>query len=488
MTFEIGISAKRMRAVLVAIKAIVAVSIVAACGAPPVSDDQVREASDAAPVELSTQALTEAEAIFDYAYPLVIMKISQDLMLTVPIRPRTTPNHFIHFRRLAQPEQRAVVLGNRNTLYSVGWLDLSAGPVVFEIPDMGDRYYVMPLLDAWTNTFESLGSRTTGQAAQKYLIAHENFSGDVPDGHTLIRSPTNMVWITGRVQADSAEDAKTVALLQDEYVLMSLEEQMTGVDPFADYAPQYTFGKVRLPVPYSLQMEAAEFYNTFFEMAAANPGPQADEDMFQLLSDWGIDLSAPLRFENLSLQTQAALQAGLKSKQSAYSAAFYSGTAQSEPWLFNLDPAMGNWGADFARRAYWAMWGLGTNISQDAVYGVTQLDQTMQPLNGQNTYRLHFEADELPPTQAFWSVTNYDVEGYLERNAQDRYSLGSNHQLNFNQDGSLDLYLSYAPPAQDGANWIPAPEGEFKILLRIYWPQEIVLTGAWSLPDVERLP
>jgi hypothetical protein len=472
--------------VFASVMALLMSGLVAACGgpdrSPPETDAQAAQATMDAPISVA-----EAEAIFDYAYPLVIMKISQDLMRTVPLRPRTNPNHFIHFRRLAQPEQRAVVLGNRNTLYSVGWLDLSQGPVVFEIPDMADRYYVMPLLDAWTNTFESLGSRTTGQGAQKYLIARSDFDGAIPDGARLITSPTNMVWITGRIQADSAADAEQAAALQDQFVLMTLAERETGKDPFEGFEADFTFGKVGLPVPYSLRMDAAEFYDTFFQMWDLNKGPASDEDMIHLIGQAGIDLGATARFSELNQATQDVLVLGLKSKQTAYAEAFYNGTAQTQAWLFNIDPGMGDWGTDFARRAYWAMWGLGTNISQDAVYGVTQLDSELTPLNGQNTYRIRFEPDTLPPTNAFWSVTNYDADGYLERNALDRYSLGSNHELTFNPDGSLDIYLSNAPPDREAVNWVPAPEHDFKTLLRIYWPHEQVLAGEWSLPAVEKI-
>jgi hypothetical protein len=443
-----------------------AVFLITACNGPTPSSTASSKAPEEAAATILSQA--EAETIFDYAYPLVIMKISQDLMLTVPLGPRTNPNHFIHFRRLAQPEQRAVVLGNRNTFYSVGWLDLSLGPVVFEIPDMGDRYYVMPLLDAWTNTFESLGSRTTGQGAQNYLIANADFEGDVPEDTTLITSPTNMVWITGRIQADSAEDAKAVATLQDAFALMTLQERDTGTDPFEGFEPDFTFAKVGLPVPYSLKMVAEEFYDTFFKMWASNAGPEADRGMIDFLAKSGIDLQDTPRFSDLPSSLQAALEQGLKAKQAEYSKAFYDGTAQTDAWLFNIDPGMGDWGTDFARRAYWAMWGLGTNISKDAVYGVTQLDRDLAPLHSGNTYQIRFEPEALPPTNAFWSVTNYDIEGYLERNPMDRYSLGSNHDLSYNADGSLDFYLSHTQPVDESLNWVPAPAGEFKTLLRIY--------------------
>lgn len=434
-------------------------------------------------------SLAQAEQIFDYAYPQVIMKISQDVMQTVPFRQKVGLNHFIHFDHLAGPKQRAVVLANRNTLYSVGWVDLSQGPVIFETPDMGDRYYVMPLLDAWSNTFRSLGSRTTGQGAQKYVIVRAGWDGDLPHGYEVIISPTDMVWITGRIQADSAEDAVLAAELQDEYRLMTYQEFKGEGDPFVDYKPAFKALSVRRPVPYSLKMSAEDFYDTFFAMWANNPSPEADRgflDMMGVLPDQGG--GGPVtRFSDLAPDVQKVLTAGLKAKQAAYRKAFYEGTEQTEPWIFNLDPRMGNWGTEFSRRAYWCMWGLGTNIVEDAVYGVTQLDQDLIALNGANIYRIHFAPGETPPTEAFWSVTTYDAEGYLEENGLDRYDLGSNHTLRYNIDGSLDFFLSHTPPSDTKLNWVPAPKGDFKILLRVYWPDEAILDGGWALPPIEKV-
>ncbi|MEM1434362.1 MAG: DUF1214 domain-containing protein [Pseudomonadota bacterium] len=133
------------------------------------------------------------------------------------------------------------------------------------------------------------------------------------------------------------------------------------------------------------------------------------------------------------------------------------------------------------------MWGLGANLVEDAVYGVTQLDAGLEPLRGGTPYRLHFPAGQTPPTNAFWSVTAYDAEGYLEANEEDRYSIGSNHALTFNADGSLDVYLHAQRPATEGTNWVPTPQGEFKILLRIYWPEQAALDGSWQPPPVEVL-
>lgn len=427
----------------------------------------------------------EAEQIFDYAYPLVLMQITQDLMFTVPFRDDSHPNQFIMFDELAKPINQAVVLGNRNTLYCVGWVDLSKGPVVFEIPNMGERYYVMPLLDAWTNTFASLGSRTTGQEEQKYLITHEGWQGETPEGYTVIESPTNMVWITGRIQADSAEDALIVAKIQDEYVLRTYIEHTTGEDPFNDYEPTYAAWQVRKPVPYTLKMDTDDFYNEFLDAWINNAPAEIDSQMIRLLQKAGIERHDTKTFESLTQSVKDQLDAGLQNKQLGYLDAFYKGDAQTTPWIFNIE-RMGTWESDYARRAYWAMWGLGANLVEDAVYGVSQLDSELQQMTGDQVYRLHFEADDLPPTSAFWSVTTYDNEGYLEKNELDRYSLGSNHDLNFNDDGSIDIFLSNTRPT-NASNWTPTPVGEFKVLLRLYWPDEQVLSGDWSIPAITKL-
>jgi|TARA_B110000879_G_scaffold151501_1_gene196179 hypothetical protein len=444
--------------------------------------------TDSTPKSYNSDAVIsgqESELIFDYAYPLVLMQITQDLMFTVPFRDKSHPNQFIMFNELAKPKNQAVVLGNRNTLYCVGWVDLEKGPVVFEIPNMGKRYYVMPLLDAWTNTFASFGSRTTGQGAQKYLLVQKGWQGDAVEGYTTIEIPTSMVWITGRIQADSTEDALVAAKLQEKYVLKTLLEHKTGEDPYINYEPTYAAWQVRKPVPYTLKLNANDFYNEFFKAWITNPPSEADEAIIKLLQKAGVERHYTRSFESLTQPVIDQLTAGLHNKQISYLDAFYKGDAQTTPWIFNIQ-RMGTWGSDYARRAYWAMWGLGANLVEDAVYGVSQLDSDMQQMMGDQVYKLHFEANDLPPTSAFWSVTTYDNEGYLEKNELNRYSLGSNHDIEYNTDGSIDIFLSNKRP-NNVSNWTPTPVAEFKVLLRIYWPGEEVLRGAWALPPIMKV-
>ena len=149
-------------------------------------------------------------------------------------------------------------------MYCVGWVDLSLGPVLFEIPDMGERYFVMPLIDAWTNTFKSIGSRTTGQLAQKYFLTLNTYSGEVPFGYTRINCPTSMVWITGRIQCDIKKDALIVNELQGKYVLESYRASLGEKDSLSLYQPKFKAIKVYKPVPFALAMNTEDFYNTFF--------------------------------------------------------------------------------------------------------------------------------------------------------------------------------------------------------------------------------
>jgi hypothetical protein len=173
----------------------------------------------------------------------------------------------------------------------------------------------MPLLDAWTNTFRSLGSRTTGQGAQKYVLLNQAWGGETPEGYEVIVSPTNMVWITGRIQADDPQDAVAAGLLQDAYKLLTVQEAKGDGDPFEGFEPTYIAKEVRKPVPYSLQMSPADFYNEFFRMWATNLSLPEDGPMLATLAKAGIEPDGALELDALSEDTQALLASGLKKKK-----------------------------------------------------------------------------------------------------------------------------------------------------------------------------
>lgn len=427
-----------------------------------------------------------ARTLADYAYPLVIMKISRDLMSNSPLRANTTDNHLILFKQLAQPENTAVVLGNRDTLYTVGWIDLSKGPVAFSIPDMGDRYFVMPLLDAWTNTFQSLGSRTTGQGAHRYVLYRAGEAKPEIPGYEPIEAPTSMVWLTGRIEVQGDSDLSSAQEIQSQYEMISFSQGLTGSDPFERREPVFVGAETGLPVPYSLKMSAEEYFDTFFEMLRSNPPLDIDQPFLDEVTKRLCKINAVEAFSSFESSVQKILGAALLRQQEYLTATFSEGSGQDGPWILNKQQ-MGTWGVDYAARAYWAVWGLGANLVEDAIYGVTQLDADLEQLSGEHRYEMVFESGEVPQVRGFWSLTAYDIDGYLEENAWNRYQVGQNYGIQSNDEGGLRIVLSSSKPSDiPEENWLPIPKGDFKLLLRMYWPEPSVLAPAYELPAIAR--
>jgi hypothetical protein len=155
-------------------------------------------------------------------------------------------------------------------------------------------------------------------------------------------------------------------------------------------------------------------------------------------------------------------------------------------WQINRQ-TMGVYGNDYLKRAFVAMVGLGANLPEDAIYPLAVKDADGQPLTGANSYVLHFNKGELPPVEAFWSVTMYDAQGFPVPNSLNRYALGDRDSLRFNADGSLDIYIQHEKPgAADESNWLPAPEGAMGVTMRLYAPRENVLDGSWNPPAIRK--
>ena len=205
-----------------------------------------------------------------------------------------------------------------------------------------------------------------------------------------------------------------------------------------------------------------------------------------MMNEAGIKRSVK-EFDDLSDNVRDTLNKALEIKQKQYLADFYKGKSQKDTWIFNTT-AMGTWGNDYKKRAYWAVWGLGANLTEDAVYGVSQLDKNLKQLMGSDVYKVHFKKGGTPKVGGFWSITAYDNEGYLEANKENRYATGSNMDLKYNGDGSLDIYMSHTKPkGVPQYNWVPTPEEEFKILFRMYWPNKYILQGKYQLPEIIKI-
>jgi hypothetical protein len=441
-------------------------------------------AAQEAPADLEKIA---AEA-YVFGYPLVLMETTQKVMTNTP-KPalKAAPmNQFANMPAFPSPQDREVVRPNVDTLYSSAWLDLSQGPLVLHLPDMKGRYYLMQMMDAWTNVFAAPGTRTTGDKQGDYAIVGPRWRGVLPAGLKKIQAPTDTVWIIGRTLTRGPADYAAVHAIQKQYTLTPLSawgKEYTPtpgkVDPAVDMKTP--------PVQQLAKMTAVNFFQTMAVAMKTNPPAAADAIALDKFAVFGLVVGKDLDPARLKPAVAQALVAGVKQGQKHIEAKAMKIGLMKSGWQIP-QPPMGAYGTDYAQRAAVALFGLGANLREDAVYPTAYEDGQGRQLTGKYRYVLHFAKGQLPPVKAFWSLTMYGQDTFLVANPLNRYALGDRDSLKYNADGSLDLYLQHQSPGKDQeANWLPAPAGDFNVTLRLYWPQESVLKGAWTPPAIKRL-
>jgi hypothetical protein len=463
----------------------------AACGPGPGQEPAGTAATGE--VAAAEQAALEAgiEAVA-YGLPLVIMDATRRKATNVAAAgPQAAPvNQFAHMTAFPDASFRDVVRANVDTLYSAAWLDLSSEPMVLSVPDTGGRYYLMPMLDAWTNIFASPGKRTTGTGAGSFAITGPGWSGTLPEGLQRLESPTNMVWIIGRTQTNGPADYAAVREIQAEYRLV----------PLSAYGKPYTppAGVVDPAIDMSLapveavgRMGAAQFFDTLARLMKDNPPPPADAPVLAKLATIGIVPGQEFDPSTLDPAVARGLERALPAALAKLTAASQQAGAPVNGWRI---PSMNlaDFGTDYGTRAVVALVGLGANLPADAVYPSAFVDGDRQPLDGANRYVIHFGKGQEPPVRAFWSITLYDRDSFFVANAAGRYAMSSWMPFVRNADGSLDLYVQAESPGKDReANWLPAPAaGPFNLTLRMYWPSEAapsIVDGSWQPPAIRRV-
>ena len=393
---------------------------------------------------------------------------------------------FAHARTFPPATYRDIPGANADTLYSTAWLDLGKEPYVLSIPDAEGRYYMLPMLDGWSDVFESPGTRTTGGKAQTYAITGPNWKGDLPRGVTEYKSATSLVWIIGRTYTTGTPDdyAKAHAF-QDNLSLVPLS--VYG----KDYSPPK--GKVDPDIDMKtptkeqvVRMDAAAYFKLLATLMKDNPPTAADAPMVAEMAkigltpgkDWDIGALDPAVAAGLAEAPKAAL-----AKMAAHEP---DAGKVVNGWLIRR-PA-GVYGTNYLQRALLNWQGPGWNRLEDSVYPMTKVDGDGKALSGARRYVIHFAKGALPSVRGFWSLTLYDGEGFFVPNPLDRVNLSQRDKLNVNQDGSLDLYVQKDSPGKDReANWLPCPKGDFALFMRLYWPNEkapSILDGSWEPPPV----
>jgi hypothetical protein len=416
-----------------------------------------------------------------YGYPLVMMETTR-VHSGQFIGPE---NQLRWVRQFPDASFKDVVRPNVDTLYTTAFISMKEGPWIFEMPANTERYELMPFMDAWTNVFASPGTRTSGTAAATYLLVGPNWQGEVPHGMNLLKSPTDMVWLIGRTQTNGVADFATVHPLQDRLRLKKFNPSSNVATIKASDSWQRSTAPSVPPVVQMRNMRTPEFFERLMTLMVANPPHADDVPMLERLAEVQLVPGEKVNLTGLNAVCFAFGRWLADAKvRKVLSVKSSDGTWATPP--LNL----GAYGTDYNTRAAVAMVGLGANLPQDALYPNTSVDHQGKPLMGDQRYRLHFNANQLPPVKAFWSITAYGDDDFLVENPLKRYALGDRDPLNFNADGSLDIWIQAKEPstAAQRSNWLPVKDrASFVLNARLYWPKDDALQGAWKMPAVERL-
>lgn len=425
-----------------------------------------------------------AEEAVTYAFPLAEM--SRMRAITSPKRchaglaaegpndSRRWCNVFVHARELLGSGRSKVVTPNNDTLYVNTWLDLRQGPLVIEVPDTAGRYYVLGLLDFYTNPFGSIGQRCTGTGAGRHVLTPPGWSGELPAGLPVIESPTPWVWIIGRILVDGPDDLPAVHRLQDGFHVrpaLATQSLPARFEPGPQMDPA--------------QPDAARFLAVVNQALAENPPPVHERPFVARFAAVGMGAGEGAPSPDQLAAIDAALQACLGRWQG-------TGLVQTRASGWQYMPPLGqSYGSDYLMRAQVALKYIGALDSLEACYPMAYHDGQGRPLDGHHAYRLRFAPGALPPAQAFWSLTLYDTRDcMLVPNPLNRFAIGDRTPgLQRDADGGLTLVLQHEQPSapKSCANWLPAPEGRFYLCLRAYLPTTDMLQGCYELPAIERL-
>ena len=443
----------------------------------------------------STNSLSVQEAneiaieAYHYFYPLISMEVTRKVTTNVPagIKPGLGPmNEFHHFRAYPTADFREVVRPNFDTLYSSAWLDLSKEPMIVSAPDTNGRYYQLPMLDMWTDVFASPGKRTSGTEEGHFAIVGPGWTGNLPQGVERIDAPTAHVWIIGRTQTNGPADYEAVHKVQGGYVITPLS-QWGGKAEAPKFTPDPSVDMKTPPLVQINTMPAEKYFALAAELMKANPPHVSDWSQIARLKRIGIEPGKSFDFAKADPAVRAALQRAPAEGMKLMMEKLPSLAGVVNGWQMNTD-TMGVYGNYYLKRAIVAMVGLGANQPEDAIYPLNIHDADGKPMAGEHRYVIHFKKEELPPVNAFWSITMYDAEGFQVANKLNRFAIGDRDALKYNADGSLDIYIQHASPGEDKeSNWLPAPaQGQLGITMRLYAPKPQALDGRWNPPAVIR--
>ncbi len=404
---------------------------------------------------------------FEYGIPAFeTARLTYDFSYS-PGNPRRVPvGRFAHRRTLADHRHRMLTTPNNDTLYSSAVLDLSAGPVMLEVPAFGDRYHSIAFLDAYTNNFAYIGTRTTGATGGSYLIAGPGWQGDMRGEAKVIHAPGRHITAHMRILVDGISDYAEVHRLQDTVRLSGPmpPERPDLIQPIAG--------------------DAENFVAVVNQVLLQDPPPAADAPLLDALAPAGIGADALA----LTPEQRAWWGQYLPAARSDLIGASRQIGQAVQGWQY-LPPNIGDFGTDYETRAKIAIRGIVANVAAESIYTLTMADRTGAPLDSDHRYRMRLPAGA-PPVDGFWSLSIYEMmpDGsmFFGENEIHRYSIGSlTRDLIRNADGSLDILIQKDRTGDRIANWLPIPAGNFALIMRAYLPRPEMRNGGFQYPGIE---
>lgn len=446
--------------------------------------------------EPPSKAVALGVEAYIYGYPLVTMEYTRRSLTNV----ETSEGFRAPVGQLTRggnhPVNHLIAPVNADTLHTTGFIDVEKEPWVISLPNLQERYYLFLMLDAWSNVFASPGKRTTGTGPQKYAITGPGWKGSLPEGVREYKSSTNLVWIIGHIYCSGTPtDCVIVRRLQEQISLVPLSAYGSGkpyTPPPSVIDPQIDM-KTAIPDQVNA-LSADEYFNLLSKLMKDNPPTPADAPMLKKMAEIGIVPGKYFHSANLGPEAKEAFSLVPRIANEKIMLWIKEGVVAGDNhfkngWFYTTKT--GTYGTNYIQRAMMTTLGLGANLPQDAINPTSEGPSMLKPYTGEKRYVMHFKKGELPPVNAFWSLTMYDPEYEFVPNPINRQCIGSRQDLRPNEDGSVDLYIQNETPGLERqSNWLPAPKGKFILVMRLFWPKEgppSILDGSWKIPPVKEV-
>ncbi len=427
-----------------------------------------------------------------YTLPMMMVKATEIKVTNTETATWTQApiNQLVKVPVLADAAAKDVVTPNVDTIYTQAMIDLLNDAVVLKLPKT-DRFSIMQFMDAYTSTITIIDCMELAEGGETFLLTGPFWQGEVPEGMTQVKCPSNMVWMLGRTICADFEDSANVRAIQAQMDMYTLSAHLNGTaadKPKGEFVDAENF----IPRNFVLSRTMKEYFDIANKLMLANPPAAADAEFVAKLA--AINVGPGMDFDPTIFGTEeevATLWA--QNIQNVFAQVTMDAVpfaVKNGPWQMSGYP-LGLWGTEYGYRAAVSIVALGANPIDMAVYPNTATDSEGNALSGENKYIIHIDADAFPPTHenGFWSITAYNEYNYLIDNEIDRYAIKNNTPYVLNEDGSLDIYVQAEKPTDEKqlANWLPVSEGAFQLYLRVYLPQDSVLNNEWVMPSITKV-